>query len=69
MSEEKSRVPTHINVKKTKAVIETIQAPVRKVISKKVVTTILLYYIIHIEYYTRGGTGSSQKPCNYVTIA
>jgi len=38
MSEEKSRIPTHINVKKTKAVIETIQAPVRKVISKKVVT-------------------------------
>lgn len=38
MSENKQRIPTHINVKKTKAVIETIQAPIRKVISKKVVT-------------------------------
>jgi len=38
VKQEKTRLPTHINVKKTKAVIETIQAPVRKVISKKVVT-------------------------------
>jgi hypothetical protein len=38
VKQEKVRLPTHINVKKTKAVIETIQVPVRKVISKKVVT-------------------------------
>lgn len=35
---ERLVIPTHINIKKTRAVIDMIQAPVRKIISKKVVT-------------------------------
>jgi hypothetical protein len=35
---EKIVIPTHINIKKTRAVIDMIQAPVRKIISKKVIT-------------------------------
>ena len=38
----KIRIPTHINIKKTRAVIDMIQAPVRKVISKKVVTQTII---------------------------
>ena len=35
---ERLVIPTHINIKKTRAVIDMIQAPVRKIISKKVIT-------------------------------
>ena len=38
VEKEKIVIPTHINIKKTRAVIDMIQAPVRKIISKKVVT-------------------------------
>jgi hypothetical protein len=38
VKQEKVRLPTHINVRKTRAIIDMIEAPVRKVISKKVVT-------------------------------
>jgi len=44
MSEEqkKKRIPSHINIKKTRAVIDMIQAPVRKVISRKIVTETII---------------------------